>query len=198
MSAETLAKDEKESGLKGQTLKTAGFSYLGGDAAMLSAGYARGNPATIGGAASWLAGGIFAARYGNPDHQKQLQIEAAKLDAYLASHGITIPDDVRAQSALLAQKSTWEKIEQFLYQHPSEMLNGMYGVGAAMLLNDGIKELRAGAKHIVPEAYTLEKLHTVSSNFWIGAIVLAGALSGILIKEDPEAQKKAEHGNIFQ
>jgi hypothetical protein len=190
--------EENNAGLKEHTLKVAGYSYLGGDGAMFGAGYARGNPATVGGALSWLAGGLFAARYGNPDKQKQLRIEATKLEHHLARQGIVVPDDVRGQSALLAKKSTWEKIEQFLYQHPSEMLNGMYGVGAGMLLHDGIKELRSGAKRLVPEAYTLEKLQTVSSNFWIGALVMAGALSGILIKEDPDARKKAEHGNIFQ
>lgn len=181
-----------------RTLKAAGYSYLVGDAAMIAAGKARGSNATISGAATWLAGGIFAARYGNPDHEQQLRIQMGKLEEHLAKQGYTIPDDARGQSDLLANRGMWGKIEQYLYEHPSEALNAMYAVGAGMLLRDGAKELSSGSKRLLPEAMKLEKLHAVSSNFWIGALVMAGALSGLLIKEDPQAQEKAKDGNILE
>jgi hypothetical protein len=157
-----------------RTLKLAGISYMLGDAAMMAAGHLRGQKNVVAGAAIWLAGGAAAARYGNPNADHQLRILAGRLEQHLAKHGITIPDDVRAQSSLLKERSLWKKMEDFLYAHPSEMLNASYALGAGMLMRKGI-----------------------SKDFWIGATILTGALAGLLIKEDPDARKKAEGGSWF-
>lgn len=174
-----------------KTLKAAGASYIVGDLAMVAAGAARGHGVigNISGGATWLAGGIAAARYGNPDTHKQLEMQASKLEAYLKKQGISIPTDARAQSALLADKTAWQRVEQFMYEHPSELLNGMYAIGAGMLLHEGItKDIAKETKTIIPHGLNVAALKNVSSTFWIGALVSTGALLGLFVKEDPHAR----------
>lgn len=174
-----------------KTLKAAGASYIVGDLAMVAAGAARGHGVigNISGGATWLAGGVAAARYGNPDMHKQLEIQASKLETHLKKNGITIPSDARAQSTLLADKTAWQRVEQFMYEHPSELLNGMYALGAGMLLHEGItKDIAKDAKTIIPRGLNAAALKNVSSTFWIGAIVASGALLGLFVKEDPNAR----------
>lgn len=182
-----------------RTLKIAGVSYILGDVAMLVAGLARTNSASVLGASSWLAGGVGAAYYGNPDVERQLRIQSEKLERYLNSKGITIPNDVREQSALLKQNGFWNTIQNYLYEHPSEILNGMYLVGAGVLLRGALrKDFTAEAgKRLLPTGLALKEFEKVSSNFWIGAIVATGALVGLLTHEDPEARKKAEGKGWF-
>lgn len=174
-----------------KTLKAAGASYIAGDVGMIVAGMARGKGVlgTVSGGAAWLAGGVAAARYGNPDTQKQLEIQASKLEAHLKKNGVMIPDDARAQSALLANKTVWGHVEQFMYEHPSELLNGMYLLGASMLLHEGItKDVAKISKNIIPKGLNAAAFKNVSSSFWMGAIVSAGALLGLFVKEDPHAR----------
>lgn len=178
---------QQGSSLKDNSLKIAGWSYIMGDVAMFAAGYARKDPATLWGSASWLLGGIGAGVFGNPKTERQLQIQASKLEQYLKQKGVLIPDDARSRSELLKKKSLWGHVEQFCYEHPSEILNAGYAVGAGMLLRDGIKELGSGRAALFPKRFAFN--HGMSSNFWIGVLVLCGALIGLLTKEDPKARE---------
>ena len=184
------AQPPDSSGLRDKTLKIAGWSYILGDAAMFAAGSARKSPATIGGAASWLIGGIGAGVFGNPDAERQLHIQSAKLERYLAQKGVVIPDDVRARSELLKKKTLWQQFEQFCYEHPSEILNTGYAIGASLLLRSGMRELRTGNKSILPKRLAFD--HGMSSDFWIGTLVLTGALIGLFAKEDPKAKEASK------
>ena len=163
---------ESDAPQRDHTLRLAGASYMLGDAAMMAAGHMRGQKNVVAGAATWLAGGAAAAWYGNPNAEHQLRILAGRLVQHLEQNGIVIPTDVRAQSALLKEPTLWEKLENFLYAHPSEMLNTSYALGAGMLMRKGL-----------------------SKDFWIGATILTGALSGLMITEDKDARKKAEGGS---
>ncbi len=195
--SETETDNGQTSSWRDKSLKTAGYSYVLGDAAMAVAGVARGKNwgSAVGGAATWFAGGLGAGYFGNPDIHKQLEIQAGKLEAHLKKKGIAIPADARAQSELLKSKAAWQHVSQFMYEHPSELLNGMYALGSAMLLHGAIKnELTpAGGKTILPTA----GFKNVSSLFWIGALVGTGALIGLFVKEDPEAGKNKEHHGMI-
>lgn len=194
----TTETPEKKNGWKEKTLKAAGYSYLVGDALMIGAGRARGNKSTISGAATWLMGGLAAARYGNPSQQRQQRMIATDLADYFSKQGVSISDDVRAQIPLFARQGMVQRAENFLYAHPSEGLNAMYGIGAAMLLRDGIKDVqKMGRSAVVPKAFNAKGILGVSSNLWMGITIVLGAIAGIFIKEDPEAKQKAQNGNIF-
>lgn len=179
-------------------LKIAGYSYLLGDAAMFAAAAARhgkdsANLGKLFGSAAWFAGGVAAARYGNPDKETQLQLLGQRLEKHLKSEGIIIPEDIRAQNTLLRDKTFWEKTELFLHQHPSEMLNLSYAIGAVGALRDGIKDIKNSGKTIFPT----RGVANISNSFWVGALVLAGAVGGLLIKENPAAVQEAQNGSLL-
>lgn len=177
-------------------LRLAGVSYMLGDAAMATAGHIRGKSDVVSGAATWFAGGVGAALYGNPDKDMQLRILANRLERHLDQKGIRIPADTKERSELLKDRNFWDSFNEFMFEHPSEVLNGAYALGAGMLLHDGIKDIGGKNLSVLPKGFSKEALGKVSTNFWMGAIIMAGALAGLLIKEDPNAQEKAKNGNI--
>ncbi len=198
----TESNETKTSSWRDKTLKAAGVGYLVGDFAGVGASVLRGkfesNWATAGGFATWAAGGLAAAVYGNPDSEKQLEILAHKLEAYLVKHGATVTDAERNQSDLLRGKNgLGATLDRFMHEHPTEILNASYAVGASMLIRDGIKEVRKiGGKDIFPKALNKAAFGNVSSYFWFGSLVLAGALTGLLLKEDPDARAKVDPNSI--
>ncbi len=182
------------------TLKLAGAGYSLGDLMMMVAGIARHGSeralGTISGGALWLAGGLAAARYGNPSTEKKLAIHASKLQEYLQQRGISIPEDARAKSDLLQHRSLWQKVEEYCYEHPSELLNAAYSIGAGMLLADGVKEVKRGTATLLPKTLNLKGIEGMSSKLWIGLVVITGALIGLLVKEDPKAKEHAKEEGV--
>lgn len=185
---------QNDDSLRDKKLKLAGYSYVLGDAAMVAASASRegmkGLKGGISGGAIWAAGGIAAARYGNPDDEKRLSILAGKLEQHLKQQGVTIPDTVREQNALLKSPTLWQKVENFLYQHPSELLNASYAIGAATILKSSFGQTD---KKLFPAKFGKGAMQSVNTEFWIGSLVLAGALGGLLIKEDKHAGERAEN-----
>lgn len=205
--SETVATEpqEEKRSWSDVTLKLAGVGYSVGDLAMGAAAKLRGENNVFKGAGIWLAGGIAAAAYGNPGSGKQLELLSQKLERHLKEQGITIPDDVRQQHALLKEPGFLDRCQNFLYEHPSEMLNAAYAIGSAYLLKDGVKELASKSKSLWPkftEGYGLKGMlqasKGISKNFWMGALVGGGAISGLFIKEDPNARENAAQGNVLQ
>lgn len=177
------------------TLKIAGVSYALGDVLMMVAGIARHGAqramGTIGGSALWLSGGLAAARYGNPADAQLLRIHVQKLQQFLHARGVEISPELQADEPLLSSRSLWRKVEDYCYAHPSELLNSAYGIGASMVLLDGVRELRQGSS-MLPRALSLQALKGMSSSFWIGVLVLAGAVTGLCVKEDAKAREHAQ------
>lgn len=174
----------EQSTWRDKTLKAAGYGYLLGDAAMAASGLLKGGAGRdiFRAGAVWSAGGIGAALYGNPNTEKQLEILAHKLEAHLTHRGAKVTDSERNNSELLRGKNgIGAKLDRFMHEHPSELLNAAYAVGASMLLHNGIKDF-ASSKGKISAA--------------MGGLVLAGALSGLLIKEDPHAKAKADPSSI--
>lgn len=169
----------KNSDQKDVKLKLAGMSYILGDVAMMTAGHLRGESHVFRGGATWMLGGIGAAVFGNPNQEMQLKILMNRLERHLKKNGVEIPTDARQQSTLLKQGSFWDVATEFLYEHPSQILNTAYALGAGMVMHGSLKE---GTKNL-------------PANFWMGAVILVGALSGLLLKEKPESEKKSENGN---
>ena len=184
-----------------KTLKAAGVGYIVGDTAMAVAGGLRGKVGwreSVGGALTWLIGGVAAANYCIPNVQHQLEIQSSKLEAHLKKNGITIPEDARAQSELLKNKTVWDHVQQFMYEHPSEMLNTMYALGAGMLIHGAIKNDFAKLdKTLLPHGLNAAAFENISTQFWIGAVVATGAAIGLFVKEDPHAREKKDQGGFI-
>lgn len=193
--------EKTETSWRDKTLKTAGVGYLLGDLSGIAASMARGefksSWATAGGYATWVLGGLGAATYGNPDAEKQLEILAHKLEKFMVTHGarVTVADHDR-MDLLRGKDGLGANLDRFLHEHPTEILNASYAVGAGMLVKDGWKEIANAGKHVLPRAMNKAAFANVSSRFWLGGLVLAGALGGLLIKEDADAAGKVDPHSI--
>jgi hypothetical protein len=207
--------DEKHEGLLSKTLNAAGWSYVLGDIAMILASVARAEPGKkmgafkeeAGGATVWLLGGLGAAAFGHPDIDTQVRIQARKLEQFAKQKGVQIDDKTRAESPLLAQRSFVQNFKDFCHEHPSEILNAGYAIGAAMLLHGGAKKIFVDKTHkLLPEKVDLKhsrnlveglnhSLENVATSFWMGALVLTGALIGLFAKEQPHGADKDGAGD---
>lgn len=149
--------------LKTNSMKSAGYAYLIGDAALATAGILSGDKKVLSSGVLWWLGGLGAARYGNPNTETRLKLLGQKLGDYLRKQGVEIPSTPSTE--LLAQENgIIDHVERFFYEHPSELLNAMYALGAVQLMQSGIKGKSFDRKAS-------------------GALVAAGALAGLLIHE---------------
>ena len=203
-----------------KTLNMAGFGYVLGDIAMISASAARvpkdlrmkqiQTEAQSG--AVWLAGGLGATVFGNPDIDTQLRIQSHKLENHLKQRGALLDGQTRDGSPLLQERGPLGLLRDFCYEHPSEILNTGYAVGAALLLHDGAKNIFQKKTHtLLPKMPDFRNatsfsqgtravnhaMEHVGVSFWMGALVLGGALIGLFAKEDPKAKEHAENGNVL-
>jgi hypothetical protein len=167
MIAKVPTKDPAESAestlssLKEQTLKASGWSLIAGDLALVFANHLEGEKHGFQGAALWLAGGAAAGFFGNPKAEKKLQLMERRLGGYLKKQGVKIPDNPTT-AELSKDGGVIAHIESFLYSHPSELLSAAFAIGGGLMLKSDSSETRKS-----------------------GALVLAGALAGLLIPEKP-------------
>jgi hypothetical protein len=161
---EILGKDLKE-----QSLKAAGIAYIVGDAALIFAKLMEGTQVGAGGAALWLGGGLAAAKYGNPKAEQRLKLLEQRLGQYLKKQGVKIPENPMTAD-LVKVGGVLDHIEAFLYTYPSQLLNALFAVGGALTIKGGIGRSK--------------------SDLACGALVMAGALGGLLI---PERKPDREH-----
>jgi hypothetical protein len=182
-SSEKAAQAEKPlsalAGLKDKSLKTAGYSYLIGDAAFAAAKLMEGDKSGAYGASLWGLGGLAAARYGNPSAEKELELLQRRLGAYIKKQHIKIPAGADTR-ALAKDSGIVDQVEAFLYSYPSQMLNAVYAVGGALTLKGGIQK---------------NNYMDIAS----GALITAGAIAGLLIQEkkpDPDHPAETALGKL--
>ncbi len=159
----------EKSSLKDISLKAAGYSYLVGDAAFIASGIVEKKPARIGTGIFWGLGGAAAARYGNPNAEKQLELLCMRLGDHLKQNGISIPHSQKTEE-LTKDHGILDHIESFLYSYPSQMLNAVYALGAVQLVQGNIGKIKGHGL-------------TPKLDFATGALVAAGSLAGLLIPE---------------
>lgn len=185
-----MADDKTSESLLSKSLRLSGMAYIVGDLAMFASGMLEATKLTgnaqkgahMEAAAGllWGLGGIATAVYGNPKAETQLEILAHKLEKHLIEHGAHVSDATREKTTLLNGKhSLFNTIHRFLYEHPTEALNSVFGIGSVSLIAGGMAK-------------------NDKDKIGMGVLVLAGSLLGLLIKEDKDAVKKAEHGNVLQ
>ncbi|MDX1975577.1 MAG: hypothetical protein SFT92_07895 [Rickettsiales bacterium] len=159
--------------LADKKLKTAGYAYLVGDAALFASGMITGRHKEASAGLLWGLGGLACARYGNPDADKQMELLGKRLGKYLQKQGVAIPKDPTT-AALTKEGGVIDSIETFLYQYPSQMLNSVFTIGGVQLVRSGLQNQK----------------HWDAAS---GALITAGALAGLLIpekKSDPENPPK--------
>ncbi len=149
--------------LRENSLKAAGYGYLVGDAALFASGMMAGRYKEASSGLIWWTGGIACAKYGNPDAEKKLELLSGRLGSYLRAQHVAIPASPDT-AQLLKEGGLVDKAEAFLYKYPSQVLNATYAIG-------GVQLMRSGFQH--------RKGWDAAS----GALVTAGAVAGLLVKE---------------
>ncbi len=141
----------------------------------------------------WGIGGVAMAKYGNrPLHEQQEALEH-RLAAHFKEQGITLSEDLLAKALAEKNKSFFQKIEDFCYRYPTEILNVVYGgMSLLTLVYDGLtKELQPKLKEGKTFSFTKSpdtfQLRDISS-LGMGVTIVAGALCGLLIKEKSKEQ----------
>lgn len=180
---ENTEKSEKPAGRAGEakstlrkvSLKVAGVLYSIGDISMAVAGYLKGTSARKEAAtgAIWFAGGVAAAAFGNEKAERKLRRLRREISGFLRDQGAEIPShSVLSTKAIEKETKPWDHVGDFLYKHPSQMLNASYAVGSVSLFKSAHEQ-------------------KLLSNYVSAVAVEAGALGGLLIPEykTPPAKK---------
>jgi hypothetical protein len=155
--------------LQDNSLKGAGYSLLLADCALIASGLKAGKGKEAFGGVYGLLAGFVGSRYGNPNAETQLKLTHQKLGAYLKQQGIEIPEKPDAKE-LTKEGGVLHHIESFLYAHPSQVMNVLYSMVGLQFLRSGLQQNTFDMKAS-------------------GSLLIAGALSGLLISEkapDPE------------
>lgn len=167
--------------LRENSLKTTGYALLVGDASLFAAGALKGDWKEASAGWVWALGGVVCAKYANPDAEAQFKLLSSRLRDYLHKQGVEIPKNPDTQT-LTREDGLIDRAEAFLHTYPSQLLNTAFAIGGAQLLRSGYKANNHG---------------TIAS----GALVVAGALAGLLVPEkkpDPDHPAKGIIGKTME
>lgn len=171
--------------LKDNSLKAAGYGYLVGDASLFAAGMLAGRYKEASTGLLWGLGGVACARYGNPNAEEQLKLLSGRLAKYLHKQGVAIPHTPDLEM-LTRHEGLVDRVEQFFFHNPSEILNAFYAVGGGLMLRSGLKNYGN-----VSDPWA-GRMMTAS-----GALVTAGGLAGLLIPEKQPGDKSETHHDFL-
>jgi hypothetical protein len=167
---------------KDNSIKTFGYGYLIGDAALMTAGILKAQDeaaatgkelhqtqkfkeAVAGGI--YATAGLVAARYGNPSTEKKLELLYRDMYADLTRMGITVPS--KATPELLARNDGLiAQMDRFLYRHPTQVVHAIFAAG-------GIPNMIAG----MPK----DGQSFNPSVFVSGLLITIGGLVGLLLPQ---------------
>lgn len=155
--------------LRENSLKAAGVGQLIADTSLLTYSLLTGNMKIGSVGLLGYTVGTIGTRYGNPKAEKKLEQIERHLGEYLRKEGVEIPKDPTTES-LMKKAGVIDHVESFLYQYPSQMMNVCFSLMGVQFARAG---LQSKSKSLVTS----------------GALLIAGALAGLLIQEqkpDPE------------
>ena len=124
--------------LKEQSLKAAGLVYFVGDAALMIAGMKHKDMNELRTGAAFTLGSIGLARYAKKKPNKAFNELYDKMLTEFSKDGVEVPDLERVTNADLGKKGGLiERIETFLYDHPSEVFTGMNAYAGYQMFKAG-------------------------------------------------------------
>ena len=157
--------------LKEQSLKAAGLVYFVGDAALMIAGMKHKDMNELRTGAAFTLGSIGLARYAKKKPNKAFDDLYDKMLVEFSKEGVEVPDLERVTTADLGKKGgIIERMESFLYDHPSEIFTGMNAYAGYQMFKAGRNQDN------IPKSVA-------------GTLIGTGMLVALLV---PEKKKKAE------
>ncbi len=125
-------------------------------------------------------GGLALAHWGHqPVERQQTKLEE-KLAAYLQSEGVPLDAAMLKHADAHTQRGWFQKIEDFIFDHPIECVNAYTGLVSTGMAVSGVLRRRQGNKE------------SGDANIGFAALTVAGVLASILIPERTPAQLAAE------
>lgn len=180
------------------SVKAAGVGYVTGDVLIILRGlfnytHAQGDATKIkaskkliGTGLAWGIGGVFPAVFGNPKAETQQKLLAHKLGKFLKKEGIEIPDSPDL-AELTKEGGLVDKVKEFLFDHPTDMLNLCYLVGSVFLASKGWREWKSAAAESNYASKSGLKKILSSADFFCGILVGIGSTLGLLVREKQHA-----------
>jgi hypothetical protein len=133
----------------------------------------------VNGMALWGFGGAVMAIYGNRSAAKEVKSLSNKLAAYLKEEGVNLQEDALARALEEQNKTVFQKVTDFAYRYPSEIMHTCFALGSIGVINNGLPKYgKNGKKDKGYDWMTLGQ----------GLTVLIGALIGMFVKEKTPEQ----------
>jgi hypothetical protein len=130
--------------------------------------------------ALWNIPNFILARYGGQPVPRQFDRLQHKLAAHLEHAGVPLDAETIKLASEEKRRGWFLKIEDFLYNYPTECNSAFLALASAGMLRSGLIRLKAG-----------EGL-AGTGNIAVSALTVAAALAGILIPEKTDAQIAAQ------
>jgi hypothetical protein len=164
-------------GLKSKSLKAAGIGFVLADSALIASGALSGEWKVGMAGAFGLTAGAVGTRYGNPKAEKQLELVERRLGQYLKRQGVEIPQNPTTEN-LTKEGGIFDHIESFLYKYPSQVMNAFYSMIGVSFFMNGLQK---------KDGFDMKMS---------GALLVAGALAGLLIQEKKPDPKNPPQGTL--
>ena len=123
------------------SLKTAGWLNLIGDVGLLVHGLQTGQPYEILGGALYTGGAGVLSRYANVTTEHQVKQVLAQTADSIQQQAGQLPEDAGlTRIAEAHRKGGLQRVEDFLYRYPAEVMLSAYTLGALAMLRSGMKK----------------------------------------------------------
>ncbi len=132
-------------------------------------------------AMAWNAGGVFLAKYGKLAVPKQLERLESKLAVHLQEQGVALDADALRKADEETRRGTFQKLEDYFYEHPIEMANYANSIASGGMLISGILRRYRGEQS------------AGNANLGIGVLAL-GASALVLLTPERTKEQIEESG----
>lgn len=185
--------DDKSHGVAGfkkwvadNSMVASGISYLTADALAFMSGKVRDDVHGMRQGAIWASTSVMLVLFGTRDPKQQMENLYAKMDEHFRKEGIDLDSDKAYMLAKLKGNPDffYNKLKNFIYEHPVEINNSLQGLGGVNLIRAGINQKRIKFNHNNP----LEIGHGKPNWFKVaaGISVTFGQWAAMFIDEEPD------------
>ena len=127
----------------------------------------------------WASGSVVMSLFGNRSTEKEMRALSKKLMAFLKDEGVELQGDALAKAIEEKNKNLFDKVLDFAYRYPSEIMHAGFVAGSLGIIANGIGKK---GKNGEPDKKT--DIFTVGQ----GLVALIGALIGVFVPEKTPAQ----------
>lgn len=178
--------------LRQNTVKSAGYAYVLGDALMILAGLVRmkglegkarqGGISELATGTLWFAPNVALAAFGKKNPDVQMGVLMRKVQEHLEKEGVEIPEEDKLTLEHLSRKDgALARIVEFFYDHPTEINNSIEAAGGVLMIKGGYEQKLGLPEKSQPNPFKMAA----------GVFVGSGMGASVVMKEkDKKAEEK--------